>query len=162
MLSKVDGNKQGAVNLKAYTLPIKRKELADVAAAFRQQLAKRDLTFRQTSSKLYDLLLSPARAELKGKQTLVIVPDGALWELPFQALLNTQGRYLIEDHALSYAPSLTVLREMSKLRKKKADDMALSTTLLAMGNPGAQRRPSSTSICTGTRGSSRCRRPKER
>ena len=104
MLSKVDGNKQGAVNLKAYTLPIKRKELADLAAAFRQQLAKRDLTFRQTSSKLYDLLLSPGACG-QGKQTLVIVPDGALWELPFQALLNTQGRYLIEDHALSYAPS---------------------------------------------------------
>jgi CHAT domain-containing protein/tetratricopeptide (TPR) repeat protein len=135
VLSKENGNKQGAVNLKAYTLPIKRKELADHAAAFRQQLAKRDLTFRQAASRLYDLLLKPAQAELQGKQTLVIVPDGALWELPFQALLDSQGRYLIEDHALSYAPSLTVLREMAKLRRRKADDRAASTTLLAMGNP---------------------------
>jgi CHAT domain-containing protein len=123
------------VKLQSYTLAIKRKDLTEYLTEFRQQLAKRDLTFRQTASKLYDLLLSPAYAELKGKQTLVIVPDGALWELPFQALLNAQGRYLIADHALSYAPSLTVLREMSKLRRRKADDMATSTTLLAMGNP---------------------------
>jgi CHAT domain-containing protein/Tfp pilus assembly protein PilF len=135
VLSKDNGYKQGAVNLKSYTLPIKRKELADHAAAFRQQLARRDLTFRPAASKLYDLLLKPARAELQGKQTLVIVPDGALWELPFQALLDAQGRYLIEDHALSYAPSLTVLREMAKLRRRKADDRETSTTLLAMGNP---------------------------
>lgn len=135
VLSKGNVNKQGAVNLKAYTLAIKRKELADHVAAFRQQLAKHDLTFRPPASKLYDLLLKPAQAELQSKQTLVIVPDGALWELPFQALLDAQGRYLIEDHALSYTPSLTVLREMAKLRRRKADDMATSTTLLAMGNP---------------------------
>ena len=135
VMSKGDGNKQGAVNLKAYTLPIKRKELADHVAAFRQQLAKRDLTFRPAASKLYDLLLKPAQAELQGKQTLVIVPDGALWELPFQALQSARGRYFVEDHALSYAPSLTVLREMSKLRRRRADGSATFTTLLAIGNP---------------------------
>ena len=135
VISKGNGNKQVAVNLKAYTLAIKRKELADHVASFRQQLAKRDLTFRPTARKLYDLLLKPAESELQAKQTLVIVPDGALWELPFQALQDAQGRYLVEDHALSYAPSLTVLREMSKLRRRKADGTGTSTTLLAMGNP---------------------------
>lgn len=124
---------RGTVKLQSHTLAITRKDLAEHVTSFRQQIAKRDLTFRPTSRKLYDLLLSPARAELKGKPTLVIVPDGPLWELPFQALQDTSGRDLIEDHALSYAPSLTVLREMSRLRKKKVD--ASSTRLLAMGNP---------------------------
>ena len=135
VLSKGGGVNQRDVNLKVYTLAIKRKELSDLAAAFRQQLARRDSNFRQAAIRLHDILVKPAQAELKGKQTLVIVPDGALWELPFQALHDSSGRYLIEDHALSYAPSLTVLREMSKFRKRKAEDRATSTTLLAMGNP---------------------------
>ena len=121
----------GVLSWKAHKVVIKRKELADQVENFRQQLAKRDLTFKEFAGKLYDLLLKPAERQLNGKRSLVIVPDGPLWELPFQALQNTPQRYLVEDHAISYAPSLTVLREMSKLRTKAAE----SPTLLAFGNP---------------------------
>ena len=38
---------------------------------------------------------------------LVIVPDGALNRVPFAALLRE--RYLVEDHAITYAPSLGLL-----------------------------------------------------
>jgi CHAT domain-containing protein len=64
----------------------------------------------------------------------VIVPDGALWELPFQTLQPGPNRYLIEDSAIAYAPSLTALREMNKLRQRKKDS-ADSPTLLAFANP---------------------------
>ena len=121
----------GGLSWKAHKIVAKRKDLAEQVENFRQQLAKRDLTFKEFAGKLYDLLLKPAEAQLNGKRSLVIVPDGSLWELPFQALQNTQQRYLVEDHAISYAPSLTVLREMSKLRKKSVE----SPTLLAFGNP---------------------------
>ena len=40
-----------------------------------------------------------------------MIPDGPLWEVPFQALQDASGRYVIESAAVSYAPSLTVLRE---------------------------------------------------
>jgi CHAT domain-containing protein/uncharacterized protein HemY len=134
VVTKENGVKQGTLSLKTHKLAIKRKDLADQVESFRQQLAKRDITFREYAGKLYDLLLKPAEAELDGKKTLVIVPDGPLWELPFQALQQTQRRYLVEDHAISYAPSLTVLREMAKLhpRVKVGAD---SPTLLAFGNP---------------------------
>jgi CHAT domain-containing protein len=79
------------------------------------------------------LLLKPARADLAGRNIIVIVPDGILWELPFQSLQESGGRYLIEDHAISYAPSLTVLREMTKLRTR--DSSPAQSTLLAFGNP---------------------------
>src|SRR6185369_10222742 len=68
--------------------------------------------------------------QLLGKTSLVIVPDDILWETPFQALLAGDGRFLIQQAAISYAPSLTVLREIVKSHKPKS-----STTLLAMGNP---------------------------
>jgi CHAT domain-containing protein/tetratricopeptide (TPR) repeat protein len=124
-----------AADLKVYPLAIKKKDLSERVERVRQQLARRDLEFKQSASELYDVLLRPAQEQLLNKTTLVIVPDGALWELPFQALQTARNRYLIEDCAISYAPSLTVLREMSKLRKRKAEDRARSTTLLALGNP---------------------------
>jgi CHAT domain-containing protein len=134
VLTAASAATQDAPHLKSYTLPISRNDLAEHVKAFRQQLARRDLTFRATASKLYDLLISPVSADLQGKRTLVIVPDGVLWELPFQALTNANGKYLIEDHPIAYAPSLTVLREMTKLRKQR-QSVNRDMSLLAIGNP---------------------------
>jgi len=117
-----------------YALPVKRDELDKQAEVFRRQLAGRDLGFRASSAKLYELLLKPAEAQLRGKTYLVIAPDDQLWDLPFQALLTRAGRFLIEDAAITYAPSLTVLREMAKRRKNQGANPA-SATLLALGNP---------------------------
>jgi CHAT domain-containing protein len=84
---------------------------------------------------LYDLLLKPAATQLAGKSSLIIVPDDVLWELPFQALQSAQNRFLLEDYAISYAPSLTVLREMIKLRRNRNQKPGNSVSLLAMANP---------------------------
>lgn len=133
VLTKGDGASPGAVNLQTYTLAIKKKDLVDRAEAFRKQLSGRDLSFHESARGLYDLLLGPARAQLEGKETLIIVPDGALWELPFQALQSAKDRHLLDDHAVSYVPSLSVLREMVGLRRKQFNNSP--ATLLAIGNP---------------------------
>jgi CHAT domain-containing protein/Tfp pilus assembly protein PilF len=121
-------------DVRVYTLPIKREVLAKQTEAFRQQLAARDLGFRTPASKLYELLIKPAAPQLAGKTNLIIAPDSTLWDLPFQTLLNSSNRFLIEDAAISYAPSLSVLREMSKRRQVEAAH-ASPATLLALGNP---------------------------
>src|SRR5262245_57756015 len=123
-----------SVELKVYPLEITGRELGERAAKFRETLAKGSPGFRQSARELYDLLLKPAAAQLQGKTSLVIVPDGALWELPFQALLAASNRYLLEDCAVAYAPSLTALSEMIRLRDGKKDSEG-SPTLLAFGNP---------------------------
>lgn len=46
--------------------------------------------------------------------------------------MTSSNPYLVEDHALYYAPSLTVLREMTKERVGKEKRL---TSLLAFGNP---------------------------
>jgi CHAT domain-containing protein len=117
-----------------FTLPIKRAELTERAESFRDQLARRDLGFRASARQLYDLLLKPAQALLRGKTSLVIEPDDKLWELPFQALLDDGNRFVIERNAVSYAPSLTVLREMKAERARRQSDPA-DFSLLAVGNP---------------------------
>ena len=128
-----EGEKAEAV-VQVYTLPIKRAELAKQIETFREQLATRDLGFRPTAVNLHDLLLKPVQGQLRGKTRLIIAPDSNLWDLPFQALMNSSGRYLIEDASISYAPSLTVLREMTK-RQKNQPPSSVPATLLAIGNP---------------------------
>jgi CHAT domain-containing protein/Tfp pilus assembly protein PilF len=120
--------------VRVFTLPVKRTELSKEIENFRENLARRDLGFRHPAHKLYDLLLKPAEALLRGKSQLIIVPDDTLWDLPFQALIAEDNHYVIEKTAVSYAPSLTVMREMHARRNRSHADAA-DSTLLAVGNP---------------------------
>jgi len=54
-------------------------------------------------------LIGPFREELSGVNVVIIIPHGPLHALPFHAL-RTGDRYLIETHAVSYAPSAAVLK----------------------------------------------------
>jgi CHAT domain-containing protein/Tfp pilus assembly protein PilF len=122
-----------SADLKLYKIDIKQKELAKLCREFRQRLADRRVHYQDIATQLYDLLLKPVRASLAGKTNLVIIPDGVLWELPFQALQPARNHFLIEDSAISYAPSLTVLHKMVTSRPTRSTKA--STTLLAVGNP---------------------------
>ena len=77
-------------------------------------------------------MIEPAEQELRGIGTTCIVPDGVLWNLPFQALVNRSDQFLIEDYALYYSLSLTVLREMNQ---KKIAGKKLDSSAIAFGNP---------------------------
>lgn len=139
--------------LRVYPLDIKSKELAELAEDFRLRVAERNLHIKQPSQRLYDLLIRPAESQLRGVTKLCIVPDGPLWNLPFQALHEGRRGYLLEEYAVSYAPSLSVLNEMLKRAERLraegsgsaadgartgavADDgQKFVTELLALGNP---------------------------
>lgn len=131
-------SRQPLLNLRVYPLTITQADLARLAENFRRQLAAHDLDFHQAAARLYDLLLRPARAELQGKNYVVIVPDQVLWQLPFQALQPAPDRYVLEDYAVSYSPSLSVLREMNQLRRKSGSPPVGSPNLLALGNPNVR------------------------
>ena len=134
-------NKQASpVALKVHTLTIKRKDLTDLVETFHRRLSERNLAFNSLAQRLYELLLKPVRAQLRGIETLCIVPDGVLWQLPFQALKPTAGRYLIEDQAIFYAPSLTTLREMIKPRRRSGVGRGLATTPILAGSQTGSRR----------------------
>jgi CHAT domain-containing protein len=130
-ISKNSSANRTKIDVKVYAIQITGKELGTRAENFRKQLASRDIRFRESARQLYDLLLKPAQSELQGKNHIVIVPDGALWELPFQALQSQANRYFIEDAAISYTPSLSALRELIKRHSTSGK----SPTLLAFGNP---------------------------
>lgn len=120
-----------ASGLSVFTLRTSTGELARQVQRFREQLANRDLRASISARTLYRLVLGPLHTVLQGKTDLVVVPDGMLWDLPFQALQSSAHRYVIEDTAVSYAPSITVLREMMRRRV----DAEVPRTLFAFGNP---------------------------
>jgi CHAT domain-containing protein/Flp pilus assembly protein TadD len=61
-------------------------------------------------SKLYNYLISPVGNKLEGFSNIVIIPNGALHFLPFQALKDPKGKYLLENYNLVYAPSASVYK----------------------------------------------------
>jgi CHAT domain-containing protein len=84
----------------------------------------------QNLQQLYDVLLRPADEQINGRTKLVVVPDGMLWKVPFAALQPNADRYVIDQQAVSYAPSLSALREFGKPRRG-----APSVGLFAEANP---------------------------
>jgi CHAT domain-containing protein len=67
---------------------------------------------------LYEILLAPLLAEVPARDRLVIVPDGALHDLPFPLLRDPRtGRFLIASHVVSLAPSAALyLRACDRAR----------------------------------------------
>jgi CHAT domain-containing protein/TPR repeat protein len=119
--------------LNTYTVKIERKALGEKVERFRRRMENRDYDFQKLSQELYELLLKPVQKPLQNKTNLIISPDNVLWDLPFQVLLSPEKRYLIEGAAISYAPSLSVLREMRLARRNK--QAPAKRSLLALGNP---------------------------
>jgi CHAT domain-containing protein len=116
--------------LSTYRIPIKKDELRRRVESFTKLLSKADLNFERPSRELFDLLLAPVASRLSRHKVVAIAPDGVLWRLPFAALIDESGRYVIEKTAISYAPSLQVLIELERAR-----GAARTQTVLAVGNP---------------------------
>src|ERR1043165_5165263 len=112
-------------------LPVNVDELRQKVNRFHSMLAERHPNHRTVSRELYQLLIEPFAKELQNIKTVCIVPDGLLWTLPFQALTTKRGNYLVEQYALSYATSLSVLHEMNgRTRRTISND-----SLIAFANP---------------------------
>jgi CHAT domain-containing protein len=62
--------------------------------------------WRTPSRRLYDVLIKPIEGELAAGATLVVVPDVTLSALPFAALSDDKGRFLVEKVRLDVAPGL--------------------------------------------------------
>jgi CHAT domain-containing protein len=84
---------------------------------------------RRDAQQLYSILLAPIPAQFR-PQRLVIIPDGILNKIPFETLQNKAGKYVIESHVVSYAPSATVLSYLRTRQGIHAPQMAF----LGVGN----------------------------
>lgn len=96
----------------AYLKAVKAKQAADVE-----------------SRRLYAALLQPI-SEAKQKENLVVIPDGRLHLVPFDALVDDGGKYVVESHSVTYAPSAT---GFFLLTTQEHPPHTFSHTLLAVG-----------------------------
>ena len=97
------------------TLPIGRKTAEQLVQRYVDDIrARRPGT--EEAKQLYTLLLRPMSEMAAGKR-LVIVPDGILNLLPFDALQNSDGQYLLRSTVISYVPSATVLDVLRRTAK---------------------------------------------
>ncbi|NEQ67597.1 MAG: CHAT domain-containing protein [Symploca sp. SIO2D2] len=83
---------------------------------------------------LHQLLIEPI-AELLPKNPndhVIFIPQGELFLVPFPALQDNSGKYLIEKHTILTAPSIQVLDLTRKQRNRIGDE---GSQALVVGNP---------------------------
>ena len=78
----------------------------------------------------YKLIIAPVASLLEGPE-IIIVPDRALYQIPFAALTGQDGKYLSETFRIRVVPSLTTLR----LITESPTDYHCQTGALIVGNP---------------------------
>lgn len=90
-------------------------------------------TTRREAERLYRWLLAPAQPLLDGVTSLRIVPDGALCQIPFEALVLPAAKggpvphYLVERFAICYQPSAAFIA--------RPEGRACSNRVMALGDP---------------------------
>ncbi|GMU55559.1 MAG: hypothetical protein AMXMBFR33_47050 [Candidatus Xenobia bacterium] len=115
-----------ARDLKIYQSPVGRQELEQGVRRARTALIEQgDLT---PLAELYQTLIGPLEQDLADKSTLVVVPNGSLFYLPFAALKNQEG-FLVERKAVVVATSAEILNLAVQSAASKPG------SLLALANP---------------------------
>jgi CHAT domain-containing protein/tetratricopeptide (TPR) repeat protein len=89
------------------TLSAGRKHVEELVENYLAGVRSRK-SVAEIGKELYLLLLRPIPGA-DSTSRLIIVPDGKLHLLPFDSLTDDQGRYFLESHIVTYAPSSTVL-----------------------------------------------------
>jgi CHAT domain-containing protein len=112
-----------------HTLPDGRRRIESLIQGYIGEIrAKKDAV--EPSRRLWQLLVEPVPEAAKATR-LLIAPDGMLNLLPFEALRDGSGRFLLESRVVSYTPSATIL---AMLRGSKELARPARLPLLAVGD----------------------------
>jgi CHAT domain-containing protein/Tfp pilus assembly protein PilF len=119
-------------NLKIFRAP-SRKEIQKQVIEYRKIISDKDSRDFRVGRTLYEELVGPGID--RETRRLVIVPDDILNLLPFETLRidGPDKKWLVEECAVSYVPSLSALRELVK--RKRAAGAGPRKDLLAFGDP---------------------------
>ncbi|MBS0648393.1 MAG: tetratricopeptide repeat protein [Verrucomicrobia bacterium] len=88
-------------------------------------------SFKERLSQCYEAFILPIEKYLPRdpEQTLTIIPDSFLSQIPFAAFRDKEGKYLIEKCAISFAPSIKAVQLLDQLPRNS------SSNLLIVANP---------------------------
>jgi CHAT domain-containing protein len=99
-------------------LPTGRKEVEKLTEQFVDEVRAKGAGV-ETSKRLFRVLLEPI-PEARTAARLIVAPDGTLNLLPFEALRDDQGEYLLKSRVISYVPSGTILDVLRRGRKNES------------------------------------------
>ena len=118
--------------LKVFAAP-SRKILQQQVIEYRKVISDKDNHDFTLGNVLFKELVLPGLD--KGTRKIIFVPDDILNLLPFETLVSDEKttRWLVQDHPISYVPSLSSLRELN--RRRAASRMRPHKDLLAFGDP---------------------------
>jgi CHAT domain-containing protein len=89
----------------------------------------------QCLTRLYESVFAPIEGLLGGSNRLAIIPHGSLHYVPFHALCDNRGYYLIDRFEISYAPSTAVLKQ-SRQRQHDSDiESLVALGVTELGTP---------------------------
>ncbi len=111
---------------RVYPISAGRAQIDELAATWRDQIAHQDPRTDATASLLWNLLMAPVAEELTHVQRLLISPQGSLNTLPFAALRDPSGRYLIEYLPIHLVASATLYAELHRPPKAVPSNTAAS------------------------------------
>ena len=103
-------------SLKAIELDVGRDALVDLVAGLRSAIATRSMNWEEPARALYDVLLDPIDAELAQARGVLISPEGPLHVLPFAALVDAEGRVLVDRLLVHTVGSATLFAELGRAR----------------------------------------------
>ena len=96
-------------------LPTGRKEIETLAQQYINEIRGK-ASGAEVSKRLYEGLLKPI-PEMSNADRILVVPDGILHLLPFEALQDNRGQHLLKSHIVSYVPSGTILDTLRRGQK---------------------------------------------
>ena len=111
----------------ARIVPLAHRETIESSVAAYLKTLKTKGESQAQGKVLYTALLKDI-PEVSKKERLIIVPDGRLHLLPFDALLDGAGHYMVSSHTVTYAPSATSLYLVNSAPQQHAQH-----TLLGIG-----------------------------
>ncbi|HJQ41100.1 MAG TPA: CHAT domain-containing protein [Thermoanaerobaculia bacterium] len=114
---------------------VSQRDLAAEVKRATQSAARNErAAFRASASRLHSWLLAPIAREIASARTLVIVPDPIVETVPFAALVDASGRYVVERHAVVISPSAAVFARLHARRRMDGRD----PQLLVVTGPSAR------------------------
>jgi CHAT domain-containing protein/Tfp pilus assembly protein PilF len=115
---------------------INAAELEKKVAAYQALIVGKGppVEIKKAAQELYGLLIP---FDVSGDKQLCLVPDKSLHQLAFATLISPDGQYLLQDYALFYSPSASVLVLASENARRK--ERFRNESLLSVGNPDFDR-----------------------
>lgn len=134
-------------------IPISNQKIKTQVQAFRNVLSNYNYILKNRNVALqqyqelgywfYEKLLAPALENIQDKDHLIVIPDGFLGHLPFEAFLTTspaqtkqlnQLNFFVQDYKISYAYSSSLLLNKKSSKQHNFNLLAMGATYNSMTN----------------------------